>query len=258
MNHIVSFITHRLKANSRHGTHSPFVYALVDECIYEDNKTKTAVSAHFKHLKKSDQLVSGTDFGRGGAMTRRTVGELARTSAMPDGQARLLARLAQYLGSNSILELGTNIGKSSANIAAVNPMAQIHTVEGNEGLAEFAAAQFDTLKQTNLHVHASTFDAFFEANATQFDFIFIDGDHSYEPTIRYTKKALEILKRGGVIVLHDIYWSDDMHRAWNEITQLPELTVTIDLYFFGLAFVRPEQAKEHFKIRFPKSILDLV
>ena len=35
----VAYIQHQLTANSRHGTHSPFVYRLVDEVIYAKRKT---------------------------------------------------------------------------------------------------------------------------------------------------------------------------------------------------------------------------
>lgn len=51
------------------------------------------------------------------------------------------------------------------------------------------------------------------------------------------------------IIINDIYNNKETHQLWKEIIQKKEITVTIDLYFFGLIFFRKEQAKEHFKIR---------
>jgi hypothetical protein len=42
-----------------------------------------------------------------------------------------------------------------------------------------------------------------------------------------------------------------MEKAWEEIKQHPHVTLTIDLFFIGLVFVRQAQKeKEHFVIRY--------
>lgn len=40
-----------------------------------------------------------------------------------------------------------------------------------------------------------------------------------------------------------------MTEAWNIIKNHPQVTVTIDTFFWGIIFFRKEQAKEHFTIR---------
>ena len=40
-----------------------------------------------------------------------------------------------------------------------------------------------------------------------------------------------------------------MQEAWDEIKQHPKVTVTINMYFWGIVFFRLEQAKQHFTIR---------
>lgn len=39
-----------------------------------------------------------------------------------------------------------------------------------------------------------------------------------------------------------------MQQAWQQVKQLPQVTVSIDLFHFGLLFFRKEQVKEHFKL----------
>jgi hypothetical protein len=41
-----------------------------------------------------------------------------------------------------------------------------------------------------------------------------------------------------------------MEAAWEEIKKHPKVTVTVDLFFFGLVFFRKEQAKEGFILRY--------
>jgi hypothetical protein len=41
-----------------------------------------------------------------------------------------------------------------------------------------------------------------------------------------------------------------MEEAWEQVKAHPRVTVTIDLYNMGLVFLRSEQAKEHFVLRY--------
>jgi hypothetical protein len=51
------------------------------------------------------------------------------------------------------------------------------------------------------------------------------------------------------MVFDDIYWSEGMAAAWTEIKADPAVTVSIDLFHFGLVFFRKESPKENFVIR---------
>ena len=51
--------------------------------------------------------------------------------------------------------------------------------------------------------HQMTSDEFFEQNHEMFDIIFIDGDHSYEQSLKDLNNALKVIPVGGFIILHD-------------------------------------------------------
>ena len=54
-----------------------------------------------------------------------------------------------------------------------------------------------------------------------------------------------------ILIFDDIHWSAEMEKAWAEIKANPSVTLTIDLFFIGLVFVRKAQKeKEHFIIRY--------
>src|SRR5688572_31440533 len=50
-----------------------------------------------------------------------------------------------------------------------------------------------------------------------------------------------------VFVFDDINWNEGMQKAWKEIKDHPEVTLSIDLFYAGMIFFRKEkQQKEHF------------
>lgn len=51
--------------------------------------------------------------------------------------------------------------------------------------------------------HQVTSDEFFSINTQMFDIIFIDGDHSYEQSLRDLNNALKFVPVNGFVVLHD-------------------------------------------------------
>ncbi len=83
----------------------------------------------------------------------------------------------------------------------------------------------------------------------EYDFIFFDGNHSYEATLLYFESLLDTATNESVWIFDDIHWSKDMEKAWETIINHPKVTVTIDTFYWGLVFFRTEQNKEHFTIR---------
>lgn len=82
------------------------------------------------------------------------------------------------------------------------------------------------------------------------DLVFIDGNHSYEATIRYFEMLLSKVHNESIFIFDDIYWSEGMKKAWNEIQNHPSVQCTVDIFRWGIVFFRKEMQKEHFTIRF--------
>ena len=84
---------------------------------------------------------------------------------------------------------------------------------------------------------------------TEFDLIFIDGNHQKEATLSCFENLLPKAHNDTIFIFDDINWSKDMTEAWEAIKKHPKVTVSIDTFFWGFVFLRTEQAKEHFTIR---------
>jgi predicted O-methyltransferase YrrM len=83
-----------------------------------------------------------------------------------------------------------------------------------------------------------------------FDLIYIDGNHRYEPTMEYFEYALAHAHEDSFIIFDDIHWSDGMEKAWNAIKSSPKISVSIDLFQFGIICKKSTQRKQHFTLKY--------
>lgn len=243
-----------------HGIHSPFVFDLVVKVL--NDKTKYAA---YKEVEQQRSLLLGNeaiitveDFGAGstkGLTKQRVVQQIAATSLKPKKYAQLLYRLVNYFQPEIILELGTSLGITTAYLAKAKPTATVTTMEGSAAIAEIAKQQFHELQLNNINMVTGNFDETLEMvidkTEQPFNFVFMDGNHRKEPTLRYFEQLLAKADHDTVFVFDDIHWSKEMEEAWEHIKQHAAVTLTIDLFFIGIVFLRKEQKeKEHFVIRF--------
>lgn len=243
-----------------HGIHSPFVFDLVEK-VLNDKTYHTAyreVEQQRNLLLRNETVITVEDFGAGstkGLTKQRSVRQIASTSLKPKKYAQLLFRLVNYFQPKQILELGTSLGITTAYLAKANKDATVTTMEGSTAIAEVAKQQFDALQLPNIKLVSGNFDETLQPvidNTVQpFNFVFIDGNHRKEPTLRYFEQLLAKADNDTVFVFDDIHWSKEMEEAWEIIKQHSFVTLTIDLFFIGLVFLRKEQKeREHFVIRY--------
>lgn len=240
-----------------HRIHSPFVFNLIikvlnDKTGYEDY---LVIEEKRKKLLSNASVIEVEDFGAGsakGLAKQRSIEQIASSSLKPKKYAQLLNRMVRYFDSKQILELGTSLGITTSYLAKANVGAQVTTLEGSKAIAEVANNVFKELELQNIHFITGNFDDTLPSVISKtFDFIFIDGNHRKEPTLRYFHQLLQSVQPSTVMVFDDIHWSRDMEEAWEEVKQHPSVTLTVDLFFIGLVFFRKEQKeKEHFVIRF--------
>ena len=164
----------------------------------------------------------------------------------PPSQALLLYALATRLTPASVLELGTNIGISSAflgaGIADAGSGGSILTLDVSPYRVRVAQALHRELGLPAVATRVGLFDdtiADAVQEAAPIDMAFIDGNHQYEPTLAYTDRIAAGAADGALFVYDDIRWSDGMKRAWAAVCQDARFSVVIDLYSMGLAVYAP-------------------
>lgn len=251
------YAKHLSKAKDRHGIHSPFVYKLLDEVIYD--KTVFAefskIETIRKQLLKRTDEIRITDLGAGSTVNRsnkRKVSDIAKNSAKGGKWGELLFRLSKHVRPETMLELGTSLGIGSLYQSLGNPDGKLTTFEGCPNTAAIAHEQFEKANITPTIIKGNfddTLQPFLNA-IEKLDWAFIDGNHQKEPTIRYFNQCMEKCHNDSVLLFDDIYWSKGMTEAWQHIKSDERVTVTLDLFQVGIVFLRREQPKQDFVIRY--------
>lgn len=249
-----SYIKFIRLAKNKHGVHSPFVYDLVTKCF--NDKTKypeyEILKSHRKALRSDSSMVEMKDFGQGSRVFKgnaRKVSAVVKNAGMRKKRQKLLFRMAKYFKSETVLELGTSLGMGTVALSLSNEFSAIQTVEGCPNTLQKAQEYFEKFNLHNIQIHQELFSEFLENTSTQFDLIFIDGDHNGERTLGYFNSLLNKVHNDSLIIFDDIYWSKDMTVAWQKIIANENVTVSIDTFQWGLVFFRKEQPKQHFVIR---------
>ncbi len=134
----------------------------------------------------------------------------------------VLASLVAYLRPKRIFEFGTYRGEMTANLALNAPedcriftldlppgqattrlqatQADLHLAQTRHFL-EFESLPEIAARITPLYCDSAEFHS--ESYASSFDFIFVDGAHSYEYVANDSRHAFGMLRPGGVIVWDD-------------------------------------------------------
>lgn len=252
------YLKHQFTAKTRHGTHSPFVYSLADDVIY-DFSTRNEyedIEAQRKRLLSDSRLIEVTDLGAGSHLNKnrtKKVSQIAKNALKSPRLAQLIYRIAAHHQPNNMIELGTCLGITTAYLSKAQPNADILTIEGCPKTAEVAYQNFKDLKVQNVELQVGNFNDLLPTAIEvweKLDFVYIDGNHTKQATLNYFNWCLPKLHENSVLIFDDIYWSEGMKQAWAEIKAHPKVTVTVDLFWIGLVYFKKGQAKEHFKLKY--------
>ncbi|MBX2877558.1 MAG: class I SAM-dependent methyltransferase [Saprospiraceae bacterium] len=253
-------IFYRKATTLRHVRH-PFVLGL-GKALFEDHRWFYAFSdaAGLRdYIYQNHQLIPQSKFGAGSQVLQDKqirISDLGRSAAVDEGNGQLLFRLVNFLEPSQMLEMGTSLGLSAVYQAAAAQAATFHTIEGSPSIAELAKGHLNGLKYKNIKTYQGSFDRILPdllPKLPQLDYVYLDGDHSHIPTLRYFETCLPYLHEKSAFVVADIYWSSEMMTAWQALQTHPKVTFSVDFYDFGVLFFRKtKEAKAHFSL-VPKS-----
>lgn len=209
---------------------------------------------HRNKLAKSNDLIETVDFGVGaGNKVYRTkimkFGKIVRKRSSDEPRLKLLFRIVKYYKPGNILEFGTAAGISTAYIKSGNPVSSMITMEGCANLAAKANESFIGLGLDNIEIAVGNFDSTLKdvlQKMKEVDFVFFDGNHRKEPTLMYFEKCVQFSNENSIFVFDDIHWSNGMESAWECIKNDSRVSITIDLFWFGVVFFREGIEKQNF------------
>jgi predicted O-methyltransferase YrrM len=256
---VLKYINYRLTSYTEHDLHSPFLYDFYMELIKNEHPFGDfeELNALRTQLELDNTIITITDFGAGSKKlnsTSRKIKHIAKHGIAQKKQAEFLYRLLNKFKPKTIVELGTSVGLTSLYLSKALPKSSIYTIEGCPNLFNFSNELFKKERATNINSVNGNFNTEFPkllSKIDSLDFLYIDGNHAYEPTMAYFNLALAKKNRHSIFVFDDIYWSDGMQKAWKEICANKEVTLSLDLFYFGIVFFKTEnKEKEHFVLKY--------
>ena len=255
---ILRYITYFVTAKGKHAAQAPFLYEFITQVINEstDDENCNSIEALRKELCQSKKEIQITDFGAGSTINNsktRKIKDIAKNSAKNAKFGKLLYRIIQFYKPKNILELGTSLGISTSYLAKADTNANVFTFEGCPATATIAQENFNKQTIKNISITLGDFNLTLANKLKEIltiDLAFIDGNHQKKPTIDYFKQCLKYANNNTIFIFDDIHWSQGMENAWNYIKEHEKTTLTIDLFFIGIVFIKSELSKENFTIRF--------
>ena len=257
---IRSFIRFIRYSKNEYSLHSPFVFDLYTKALKKPfyNPKYHLIERARKSLLTNNTLIPFDTLGvpsRANASASQKVSSIAKNSLKEKKNAIRIHQLIKYMNYEHIIELGTSFGITTSYLALktrTQSTPEVTTFEGNAFIANIARSHFEKLNSKNITMIQGNIDLTLPEHfksVEKIDCALIDANHAYEPTLRYFNLLKSKMDEHSCIIIDDIYWSKEMTKAWNEITRLSEVTVSIDLFHFGVVFFRKEQVKEHFMLR---------
>ena len=253
-------IRHFLKARFWHGfgIHSPYVYHLqrhiISSNIHDDKTLIDKTKAYRRCLLNNKAIIKLNDLGTRNYRSG-SVAQITNRTAIGNKSGRLLARLTHDYNPSLIIELGTSTGVSSAYLSlAAPPECSIITIEGSEECSAIAKKTMQKLSfGSNIQFLTGNFDNVLPSvapSATNAKTLaYIDGNHTYEATLRYADILIHNAGDEMMMIFDDIHLSHGMDKAWSEICTKKEIATSLDLGRLGIAIIRNGCQKEHYELR---------
>ena len=158
--------------------------------------------------------------------------------SMTPAEVLAIGAMVRFLRPKRILEIGTFEGNTTVNLASNAPStAHVFTLDlppdwGRRYALDVPDIHYNAA--TGSHTGRQFIDSHHANRITQlwgdsaefdwedygpFDFILIDGCHTYEYAVSDTRNALRVLQPGGAIVWHDYGMLEDVSRAVDECSR---------------------------------------
>tara|TARA_B110000091_G_scaffold204168_1_gene238529 strand:- start:585 stop:1127 length:543 start_codon:yes stop_codon:yes gene_type:complete len=160
--------------------------------------------------------------------------EIKKNALLGFKKPKLILKVIDYFKPTNTLEIGNSLGLVASVIKISQPNATDTTIANTSETADFAENLFskNQVKATN---------------NKPFDLVFFNS--TGKATLSCFESCLSSVHNETFFIFKDLYSSKEMRTTWAKIKQHPEVTVTVDVFYYGFVFIRKEQQKEHFKIR---------
>ena len=140
----------------------------------------------------------------------KTLGDIKRMQIDPT-QCHFLHLMIKISNIKNVLEIGTFTGLSALSISLALPDdGKLITLDKNEETNKIASVFFKKANQDHKiqSITKPAFESLEELENKKFDMVFIDADKMNYT--KYYEKSLELLNKGGLIIIDNVLWHGEV------------------------------------------------
>lgn len=218
-----------------YGIHSPFVFSLVRDVIYDRKKYYNT-----DIIKKVRKEINKTEY------------TIKKSNVISTKYGELLFRLVWYFKPQNILEFGTSLGVRTMYLSMPDTRKNVFTIEKNDILRKIAEKYFKKLKLNNIAMYNGYCAELVPDIMSQLetlDFVVLDC-YSKKEMLDCFQLCLSKVNNETIFIFENLYYSQGNEEAWRLICQNELVTVSIDMFKLGIVFFRKECQKQHFIVRY--------
>lgn len=227
------------------------LYQNLLDYVRKNNSGDAAIESWRKTLLKDNEILHIEDFGAGSKKLKKETLRSTKAVTLYSTSNKKFSLLYQFFcmqsPSNNVIELGTCVGLNSLYLSKVTK-SKLYTFEGSKGLIKKAkeGPGSDDIAYVEGNIGETLPEVLRQIG--HIDFILLDANHTYEGTRSYFNLILPYLHEQSVVAIGDIHWSREMEKAWEEIIQFTDVSLSLDFFECGILFFRKGLSKNHYTL----------
>jgi hypothetical protein len=224
-----------------YGVHSPFAFDLITNVIEERHLYycyEMLDSLRLQLRQENRKIKCGNK--------ELTVRQAMRRLCFSAGGYRLLFRLANRFHPGKILVAGSGLGLTPLYVTACLKGADCIVFEPEPALAVIARNMIEKYARSSIQVYSGKPDM---SELKDSDLIVWGKEISFAATFspEAFEKMLRLAAEKSIMIVSGINESRADKQAWKKLCSHPRVSVTFDLYSFGIVFFTPKLNRRTYK-----------
>lgn len=219
-----SYLEYLLQRKTEFSVHSPFVYDFMKKVLYDRGSNRD-----YDLMLRISRLLDGKKFS---TRSRRK-------------QARLLYRLVRYMEPETVLTFGRLSALNTSALALGNLQTKVYLEQSPDFLDTLNSMGVVNVCQIR---HNQDEEEQFERLNT--GFVYYSLDDFGDDTWNNLEEGFGEVDEETVLVFEGIHHSRHTEEAWEAIKANEDVTLSMDLYCFGIVFFRDGIEKQDFVLKY--------
>ncbi len=224
------------KAQSEYAVHAPFAFDFYTKVICAKRKFPQELNA-IERLRKN---------------FLRESAKAIRKQIPSHRHAFLLYRIVEYIQPKHILEVGKPEGIALMFMASANKQENITDIHERSQIPEIVIQNYRALLFLIHHVvwKVQTISPNEAKQNLPLGVVYFSNMYFGEDLYQFFLRCLLFIDENSVFIFSNIHSSKPMENAWNEIIRNENISLSLDIFSFGIVFFKKNITKQHFILKY--------